>query len=519
MAFPIALALSLASAAAPADGPFKPEVVFLSQTGTFAPTQLFSCDLKGEVKLLNGEMVFLGCVSSFSWSPKRKLVAFISDREVKGRDELWIVPATGGTPIRANGPLVEGGDVTAFAWSPDGSRVAYLADQAEDGVQELWVTDADGSHNVRVSTSLATSVPLLSKDVDDFAWSPKGSRLAYAIAEDLAGVAFWRRQLHVVAPDGTKDVEVAGPFVDGGNLAQFAWSPNGSRIAFRGDRDVDGVYELFVASADGKKLWKASGDLVPGGDVSDFEWSPNGSRIAYRADADVEFVTELYVSSPDGKKNAKVSAPVPPDGFVSGLAWAPNGSRLAYRMNGLFHDAIHVASADGKSDVTISDPTLELIGGLAWAPKGARVAYASWEANVPPAGASALHSSTVDGKQTATLVGDLYAADGSVFRWSPDAKRIASLREPVVGHPTRLGVSAAGVPGTQIVSGTLPDFADVKTFRWTADGKHLVYSADPLEDGRFELFVTSPDTPAATLISGLIVALQGGFGVTSFEMR
>lgn len=82
-----------------------------------------------------------------------------ADRNV---DQLWSVPATGGTPRR----LTSGSADTTPVWSPDGSRLAFLREG------QVFLMAADGGEPERL-----TELPLGAGAVS---WSPDGSRLAFS---------------------------------------------------------------------------------------------------------------------------------------------------------------------------------------------------------------------------------------------------------------------------------------------------------------------------------------------------
>ncbi|MEW6252715.1 MAG: hypothetical protein AB1716_18920, partial [Planctomycetota bacterium] len=64
--------------------------------------------------------------------------------------------------------------------------------------------------------------------------------------------------------------------------------------------------------------------LAPGGDVRfGFVWSPDGTRLVFRADKDTDDVLELYVGAAGGGATTKVNGPLTPDGDVGGFAWSP----------------------------------------------------------------------------------------------------------------------------------------------------------------------------------------------------
>jgi len=91
---------------------------------------------------LNGPLTTGGNVSSdgLQFSPDGQTVLYRAKPGFFDPTELFIVPSTGGTPVKLNGSLVNGGNVTSLGlqFSPDGSRVLYRADQDMDEVFEIY---------------------------------------------------------------------------------------------------------------------------------------------------------------------------------------------------------------------------------------------------------------------------------------------------------------------------------------------------------------------------------------------
>jgi dipeptidyl aminopeptidase/acylaminoacyl peptidase len=146
-------------------------------------------------------------VSSVTWSPDGRRLAlvaaagdprFIVGEERKGRapvarritrldfrdDEsghvtrrshLWVVEARPGARPRQ---LTSGDyDVQHLAWSPDGSRIAFAADRGPDTTinprLQLWSVSTGGTR------PRVTELASLAGDADRPAWSPDGRRLAF----------------------------------------------------------------------------------------------------------------------------------------------------------------------------------------------------------------------------------------------------------------------------------------------------------------------------------------------------
>src|SRR4030095_16744126 len=71
-------------------------------------------------------------------------------------------------------------------------------------------------------------------------------------------------------------------------------------IAFVADATLTGIDELFAADLEGTQLVKLSGTLVAGGNVTLMSWSPDGAKVAFLADKEVDETFELYVVAATG---------------------------------------------------------------------------------------------------------------------------------------------------------------------------------------------------------------------------
>jgi Tol biopolymer transport system component len=80
-----------------------------------------------------------------------------------------------------------------------------------------------------------------------------------------------------------------------------AWSPDGSRIAFRSHRD--GNEEVYVMAADGSAERNLTNNA--GSDYSP-SWSPDGTTIAFASDRDGD-PNEIYVMNEDGSNPTRVT--------------------------------------------------------------------------------------------------------------------------------------------------------------------------------------------------------------------
>ena len=136
--------------------------------------------------------------------------------DASGELEFVTMPANGvGDPT----PLTDDGTILRFRGvpSPDGRHIAY-----GDNNRDLWVLD--------VATGKQTRISPLREGIGDFAWSPDGRWLAYAMT---AGNTFQQIQLYD-AETGTTTPLTS----DRQNSFGIAWDPAGEFIYFLSDRNL-----------------------------------------------------------------------------------------------------------------------------------------------------------------------------------------------------------------------------------------------------------------------------------------
>lgn len=212
----------------------------------------------------SGDLVAGGGVARFAWSPTGQRLAFLADKERRGRSELFAVPVRGGLPLKVSGTMQAKGDVTRFAWSPDGNTLAFVADGLEDEKFELFAVIVDTLKITKLNATLPAT-----GDVRAFAWSPFDARVAYTAD------ATWDETVEIftVSRGGTDHKRLGGanPKSPGRGVVAFAWSPVQPILAYVADQETKGTFELFVGSDTFSD--KISGLLAPGGHVWAFRWS------------------------------------------------------------------------------------------------------------------------------------------------------------------------------------------------------------------------------------------------------
>ncbi len=197
-------------------------------------------------------------------SPDRRTVAYVAVATPGGPGALRVVGADGGSDTAVDGA---GAIATRVAWSPDGTRLAFAA--RRDGRTDLFVGELDATPpGVRLTALRAlTADPA---EEDDATWSPDGTQIAYWTDKD------GRAQVYRVdvAPGGVPRPVATSPGAD----MDPAWSPDGSRIAMRRD-GAPGRTGIVVVAVQGA----ATTVLTPGTTEVDEDptWSPDGRSLVF----------------------------------------------------------------------------------------------------------------------------------------------------------------------------------------------------------------------------------------------
>jgi len=197
----------------------------------------------------------------------------------------------------------------------------------------------------------------------DFAWSPDGSEIAFA-AEHGARANPKRAGIAFVRPDGT----VVTRF-DTGAAGNLRWSPDGARLAWAGDNDG----HLHVASADGKGMRTIAAD-ARFYDMSP-SWSPDSRSIAFvRCGQECDSIFgDVYITSLDGSAPVRATR----DGRNAEPSFSPDGQRLAFvRAFGRHQDRfrIVVADIDGKHLHVVGSGFGQSLSPV-WSPRGDTIVY------------------------------------------------------------------------------------------------------------------------------------------------
>jgi len=247
---------------------------------------------------------------------------------------------------------------TNAAWSPDGKWIAFLSDRpgqisgSPEGKKQIYVISADGGE-ARQLTKVETGVNI-------FAWSPDSKKLAFT-AEDPESKAtkdrkekygeyqvvhadysmshLWILEIPAVeteAPPEPKRLTEGATF----SMGEFAWSPDGTRIAFSAQHDPDlislGTADIYVVAVNDGKVKKIVD--TPGPERNP-HWSPDGKQIAFETAAGSKYFfytnVKIAVVDADGGTPRVLTDAFDEDPGL--IAWAADGIYFAAEQKTYAH--------------------------------------------------------------------------------------------------------------------------------------------------------------------------------------
>jgi RHS repeat-associated protein len=256
--------------------------------------------------------------SAAMWSPDGTKIVFQSFRN--GLDyQCYVMNADGSNQINLTNSTASDGEPS---WSPNGTKIAFASDRDHPGTDSIYVMNSNGSSQTRLTFSADT--------VDDTqpVWSRDGSKIAFVSTRDST-VETWQetddngnvitktrlhinKEVYVMNADGSGQTRLTNAL---GNDDSPNWSPDGSKIIFRSDRErdcCDPTTQVWMMNPDGSNQTNLSSNQF--GDYG-ASWTSGANQPP--------------VANAGGPYNGVAGQPVQfngggsfdPDGSISGYAW------------------------------------------------------------------------------------------------------------------------------------------------------------------------------------------------------
>ncbi len=212
--------------------------------------------------------------------------------------------------------------------------------------------------------------------VAQVAWSPDGSRIAYQnpIVDE--------RGIFVANPDGSG----AARLTEGVNDGWPSWSPDGTKILFSSTRydpaiepcapaglDASCPTDIYVMNIDGSNVTRVTTDPV-----AEYRprWSPDGTLIAFERNTEEASLIRpaIFVMRPDGSDVRQVSSGDGGSDFAP--SWSPDGSWIAFAAIRREDWGIWTVSANGRGErMVLGGVSAGYVDNPVWSPDGSLIAF------------------------------------------------------------------------------------------------------------------------------------------------
>jgi dipeptidyl aminopeptidase/acylaminoacyl peptidase len=293
------------------------------------------------------------------WSPNGKYLAFLSDRDGDRQARLWIWDSASNglrklsdLRVRQFGP---------FEWTPDSENILVPVIPRETPTEDYVAsfTSATAEPSQGTTAKVPGSTVILYQSIQP------GAEEQVHTAADAWNLNFWRRSL-VLVERSTGKAKTLVPYQ---NIAHFALSPDGSRLAYSIPKQFEHagsqqtLFDLTTLTLSDGKTHRAAPGIRLDFDGS-FNWSPDGSWLSYRAFGPEERVFDCYVVGLDDTPARNITNLAPqsewPRYTSTNVLWDSDGQAIYFITDGSLwrastsgHDAALVAHVPGRQIVSL----------------------------------------------------------------------------------------------------------------------------------------------------------------------
>ncbi|NIM18819.1 MAG: prolyl oligopeptidase family serine peptidase [Candidatus Latescibacteria bacterium] len=235
-------------------------------------------------------------VSSPMWSPDGRTIAFLTRRGEKAKTQVWTIAVDGGEATQVTHSKT---GVSTFRWHPSGKSIAYVATSPQSKREKELEKKGYGFvfheenlkhrnlYHIDIQKDDKAEAKQLTKDITiwSFEFSPDGRTIAAGASEkNLVDYRYMFQKIHLIDVESGNVRQLTN---NPGKLGNFAFSPDGSKIAYAAAllKEDHAVSQAFVIPVGGG----AAENLTPEkfrGHVNWAGWKDN-KTVLYRSGEEV----------------------------------------------------------------------------------------------------------------------------------------------------------------------------------------------------------------------------------------
>ncbi|MFA5504437.1 MAG: hypothetical protein WC314_15360 [Vulcanimicrobiota bacterium] len=289
-----------------------------------------------------------------------------------GSQEIGVIHPDG-VNMRLATPPSDSHDNYYPSWSRGGNQIACFGMDMDDldVFESLYVVNRDGTglrtlHNLTWDSDQSFLSSTYWYNVVGPSWSPQGTKLAYAVADDLD----FRSEIWMINADGSGLTRLTSPPTDIEDYNPKWRPPLGNQIVFHRERwtSADNC-DIYVVNVDGSGIQ----NLTPGGGIGDYSFDPayhpEGDQIVYVFSNDS--TDELRIMDADGSNKETLL-----DGYYpESPSFSPDGTMIAFMDSDLYVTTADgmIPGGGGPGAKIVSDG--DFVVDFHWSPNSKRLVY------------------------------------------------------------------------------------------------------------------------------------------------
>ena len=175
-----------------------------------------------------------------------------------------------------------------------------------------------------VATNLANLTSFEIESAVQPAWSPDGTKIAFRSTKDSAN-----GDIYYMDADGTNVVRVTNDQPATGNNHYPDWSPDGTELVFESRTDGSANGDIYAIKIGGTGLRRLTTNTYFWD--TDPTFSPDGKKIAFQRSVGVGAAAGIMVMDASDGGNKNLLTPMYP--YENSPSWSPDGKKIAYRKH------------------------------------------------------------------------------------------------------------------------------------------------------------------------------------------